>query len=186
MAHVHHVAKHQSSVCAFVLFPDAYWQLKQAQLESSHSLAGRVNTLAERTAVSPAAPRGSDTGSRRHLLVFEVTLPAVVPVAFSELLSESVANTAVTRAVVKQGKCCFRATPVIEAEGLHKSVQNVRADLLALRYTWLAGMSLQQRGHEGHCQGIADDQAESGLFAELKHLFHGRFLRTSSQVMPKT
>ncbi|KAK2515001.1 Adgrd2 [Columba guinea] len=93
---------------------DAYWQLKKAQLESSHSLVGRVNTLAERTAVSPAAPRGSDTGSRRHLLVFEVTLPTVVPVAFPELLSESVANTAVVRAVVKQGKCCFRLTPVIE------------------------------------------------------------------------
>ncbi|PKK24286.1 adhesion G protein-coupled receptor D2 [Columba livia] len=29
---------------------DAYWQLKKAQLESSHSLVGRVNTLAERTA----------------------------------------------------------------------------------------------------------------------------------------
>lgn len=123
MAHVNHVAKHQSNGCAFVLFPDAYWQLKKARLESSHSLVGRVNTLAERTAVSPAAPRGSDTGSRRHLLMFEVTLPAVVPVAFPELLSESVANTAVIRAVVKQGKCCFRLTPVIEVEGLHKRVQ---------------------------------------------------------------
>ncbi|OPJ67604.1 hypothetical protein AV530_001881 [Patagioenas fasciata monilis] len=30
---------------------DAYWQLKTAQLESSRSLAGRVNTLAERTAI---------------------------------------------------------------------------------------------------------------------------------------
>nr|XP_021135888.1 adhesion G-protein coupled receptor D2 [Columba livia] len=30
---------------------DAYWQLKKAQLESSHSLVGRVNTLAERTAI---------------------------------------------------------------------------------------------------------------------------------------
>lgn len=122
-----------------------------------------------------------------HLLVFEVTLPAVVPVAFSELLSESVANTAVACAVSKQGKCCFRLTPVVEVEGLHKRVQDVRAGLLALRHAWLAReMSSQQRGHEGHCQGIADDQAESGLFAELKHLFHGRFLRTSSQVMPKT
>ncbi|CAM9664289.1 unnamed protein product [Bubo scandiacus] len=30
---------------------DAYWQLKKAQLESSHSLVGRVNTLAERTVI---------------------------------------------------------------------------------------------------------------------------------------
>ncbi|NWY62612.1 AGRD2 protein, partial [Chionis minor] len=32
---------------------DAYWQLKKAPLEPSRSLAGRVNTLAERTVVSP-------------------------------------------------------------------------------------------------------------------------------------
>ncbi|NXC72624.1 AGRD2 protein, partial [Anhinga anhinga] len=32
---------------------DAYRQLKKAQLESSHSLVGRVNMLAERTVVSP-------------------------------------------------------------------------------------------------------------------------------------
>ncbi|NXQ26072.1 AGRD2 protein, partial [Alaudala cheleensis] len=32
---------------------DAYWQLKRAQLESSHSLASCVNTLAVRTVVSP-------------------------------------------------------------------------------------------------------------------------------------
>ncbi|NWT43619.1 AGRD2 protein, partial [Chroicocephalus maculipennis] len=30
---------------------DAYWQLKKAQLETSHSLVGRVNTLAERTVI---------------------------------------------------------------------------------------------------------------------------------------
>ncbi|NXC20117.1 AGRD2 protein, partial [Corythaeola cristata] len=30
---------------------DAYWQLKKAQLESSHSLVGRMNTLAERTVI---------------------------------------------------------------------------------------------------------------------------------------
>ncbi|NXE22095.1 AGRD2 protein, partial [Ardeotis kori] len=30
---------------------DAYWQLKKAQLESSHSLVGRVNTLAKRTVI---------------------------------------------------------------------------------------------------------------------------------------
>ncbi|NXG83709.1 AGRD2 protein, partial [Stercorarius parasiticus] len=30
---------------------DAYWQLKKAQLEASHSLVGRVNTLAERTVI---------------------------------------------------------------------------------------------------------------------------------------
>ncbi|NWS43401.1 AGRD2 protein, partial [Probosciger aterrimus] len=30
---------------------DAYWQLKKAHLESSHSLVGRVNTLAERTVI---------------------------------------------------------------------------------------------------------------------------------------
>ncbi|NWH27053.1 AGRD2 protein, partial [Grus americana] len=30
---------------------DAYWQLKKAQLESSHSLTSRVNTLAERTVI---------------------------------------------------------------------------------------------------------------------------------------
>ncbi|NXH78863.1 AGRD2 protein, partial [Hydrobates tethys] len=30
---------------------DAYWQLKKAQLESSHSLIGRVNMLAERTVI---------------------------------------------------------------------------------------------------------------------------------------
>uniref|UniRef100_A0A8C3EE48 Adhesion G protein-coupled receptor D2 n=1 Tax=Corvus moneduloides TaxID=1196302 RepID=A0A8C3EE48_CORMO len=34
------------------LSPDAYWQLKRAQLESSHSLASRVNTLAVRTVVN--------------------------------------------------------------------------------------------------------------------------------------
>ncbi|PKU37060.1 hypothetical protein llap_12636 [Limosa lapponica baueri] len=33
------------------LCPDAYQQLKKAQLESSHSLGGRVNTLAERTVI---------------------------------------------------------------------------------------------------------------------------------------
>ncbi|KGL99126.1 putative G-protein coupled receptor 144, partial [Charadrius vociferus] len=36
---------------AFVLFSDAYWQLKKAQLESSHSLVSHVNTLAERTVI---------------------------------------------------------------------------------------------------------------------------------------
>ncbi|NXI17761.1 AGRD2 protein, partial [Irena cyanogastra] len=30
---------------------DAYWQLRRAQLESSHALASRVNTLAERTVI---------------------------------------------------------------------------------------------------------------------------------------
>ncbi|NXJ87831.1 AGRD2 protein, partial [Corythaixoides concolor] len=30
---------------------DAYWQLKKAQLESTHSLVGRMNTLAERTVI---------------------------------------------------------------------------------------------------------------------------------------
>ncbi|NXC99140.1 AGRD2 protein, partial [Certhia familiaris] len=35
---------------------DAYWQLKRAQLDSSHSLASRVNTLAVRPVVSPAIP----------------------------------------------------------------------------------------------------------------------------------
>ncbi|NWS54039.1 AGRD2 protein, partial [Chunga burmeisteri] len=30
---------------------DAYWQLKKAQLESSHSLVGRVNALAEKTVI---------------------------------------------------------------------------------------------------------------------------------------
>ncbi|NXH22050.1 AGRD2 protein, partial [Bucco capensis] len=32
---------------------EAYWQLQKAQLESSHSLVGRVNTLAERTVQLP-------------------------------------------------------------------------------------------------------------------------------------
>uniref|UniRef100_A0A8C4UNW3 Adhesion G protein-coupled receptor D2 n=1 Tax=Falco tinnunculus TaxID=100819 RepID=A0A8C4UNW3_FALTI len=38
-------------VTAQFLCPDAYWQLKKAQLESSRSLVGRVNTLAERTVI---------------------------------------------------------------------------------------------------------------------------------------
>lgn len=119
--------------------------------------------------------------------VFEVTLAEVMPVASSELLSESVTDTAVTCAVIKQAKCCLMLTPFTEPEGLDKRVQNVKADLLPLRYVWLAmQVSSHQRGHAGHCQGIADDQAESGLCTELKHLFHGRFLRMSSQVMPKT
>ena len=147
MACVNHAARHHSNGYAFVLFSDAYWQLKKAQLESSHSLVSRVNMLAERTVVSPAAPAAAaDTGSRQellgwtcwHLLVFEVTLPAVTPVAFSELLSESVTNTAVTRAVIKQAKCCFRLTRLTEGERLDKRVQNVKADLLPLRYAWWA------------------------------------------------
>ncbi|NXD24497.1 AGRD2 protein, partial [Spelaeornis formosus] len=35
---------------------DAYWQLRRAQLESSHSFASRVNALAARPVVSPAIP----------------------------------------------------------------------------------------------------------------------------------
>ncbi|KAJ7425245.1 adhesion G-protein coupled receptor D2 isoform X2 [Pitangus sulphuratus] len=34
-----------------LLCPDAYWQLKRAQLESSHSLISHVNTLAARTVI---------------------------------------------------------------------------------------------------------------------------------------
>lgn len=196
MACVNHTARHHSNGYAFPLFSDAYWQLKKAQLESSHSLTSRVNTLAERTVVSPATPAvAADTGSRQellgrtcwHLLVFGVTLAEVMPVASSELLSESVANTAVTRAMIKQAKCCLRLTPLTEVDLLDKRVQNVKANLLPLRYVWLAmQVSSQQLGHAGHCQGVADDQAESGLGTELNHLFHGRFLRTSSQVMSKT
>lgn len=110
MACVNHAARHHSNGYAFVLFSDAYWQLKKAQLESSHSFVSHVNTLAERTVVSPAAPaEAADARSRQellgwtclHLLVFEVTLPAVLPMAFSELLSDSVTDTAVTCAVIR-------------------------------------------------------------------------------------
>lgn len=82
MACVYHAARHHSNGYAFVLFSGAYWQLKKAQLESSHSLVSRVNTLAERTVVSPAVPAlASDTRSREellgwscwHLLVFEAS-----------------------------------------------------------------------------------------------------------------
>lgn len=97
-----------------------------------------------------------------------------MPVAFSELLSESVTNTAVTRSVIKQAKCCFRLTRLTEFERLDKRVQNVKADLLPLREAWVARqVSSHQRGHAGLC-------------TELKHLFHGRFLRTSSQATSKT
>ncbi|NXH82393.1 AGRD2 protein, partial [Edolisoma coerulescens] len=41
---------------------DAYWQLKRVQLESSHSLASRVNTLAVRTVVSPIPDSVFTTG----------------------------------------------------------------------------------------------------------------------------
>ncbi|KAJ7405973.1 adhesion G protein-coupled receptor D2 [Willisornis vidua] len=39
------------TVSTQLLCPDAFWQLKRAQLESSHSLVGRVNTLAARTVI---------------------------------------------------------------------------------------------------------------------------------------
>lgn len=93
------------------LSPDAYWQLKRAQLESSHSLASHVNTRAVRPVVSPAAPAAAaGTWSRQellgwtcwHLVLFEVTLPAVVLGTFPELLLEIVTSTAVTSAVIKQ------------------------------------------------------------------------------------
>ncbi|KFQ15369.1 putative G-protein coupled receptor 144, partial [Leptosomus discolor] len=47
----YHAAGHHSNGYAFVLSSDAYWQLKKAQLESSHALVSRVNTLAERTVI---------------------------------------------------------------------------------------------------------------------------------------
>lgn len=96
--------------------------------------------------MSPAAPaEAADAGSRQellgwtcwHLLVFEVTLPAGTPVAFSELLLKHVTNTAVTHAMIKQAKCCFRLTRLTEVEGLDKRVQNVKADA-PLRHAWLA------------------------------------------------
>lgn len=69
MACANHAVGHYSSGSGSGLSPDAYWQLKRAQLESSHSLASRVNTLAVRTVVSPAAPAvTTGTWSRRELL----------------------------------------------------------------------------------------------------------------------
>lgn len=56
MACVNHAVGHLSSGSGSGLSPDAYWQLKRAQQESSHSLASRVNSLAARPVVSPAAP----------------------------------------------------------------------------------------------------------------------------------
>lgn len=87
MACVNHAVGHHSSGSGFCLSPDAYWQLKRAQLESNHSLASCVNSLAMRTVVSPAAPAmATSTWSRQellgwkcwHVVLFEVTLPAVV------------------------------------------------------------------------------------------------------------
>ena len=104
--------------------------------------------------MSPAAAAvAADTGSRQellgwtcwHLLVFEVILPAVMPVAFSELLSEGVTSTALTRAVIKQATCCFRLTHLTEVERLDERVQNAKADLLPLSYAWSA---MQMSSHQ--------------------------------------
>lgn len=113
-------------------------------------------------------------------MLFEITLPAVVPVSFSELLLEIVTKTAVTCAVIKQVKCWFRLTHLTEDGSLDKRS-------LPLGCSWLARMeSWCQQGQAGHCQGTADDQAESGLCIEINHLFHDRFLTASSPVMCKT
>lgn len=91
MACVNHAVGLHSSGSGSGLSPDAYWQLKRAQLESSHLLASCVNSLAVRTVVSPAAPAvATGTWSRQellgwkcwHLVLFEVTLTAVVPETF--------------------------------------------------------------------------------------------------------
>lgn len=102
MAYVNHAARHHSRRYAFVLFPDAYWQLKKAQLESSHSLVSRVNALAERTVVSAGPGKQLAAPGRWQqrelsgwacwlLLAFDVTLPEIMPVASSGMLLESVA-----------------------------------------------------------------------------------------------
>lgn len=107
MACVNHTVGCLSSGSGSGLSPDAYWQLRRAQLGSSHSLASRVNALAVRTVVSPAAPAGAaGTWGRQELLGWacwhpeqlEVTLPAVLPGTLPELLLEIVTNTAVTSA----------------------------------------------------------------------------------------
>lgn len=111
MARVNHAVGPHSSGSGSGLSPDVYWQLKRAQLDSSHSLASHVNTRAVRTVVSSAAPAvAAGTWSRQELLgwtcwhpgLFEVTLPAAVLGTFPELLLEIVTSTAVTSAVIKQ------------------------------------------------------------------------------------
>ena len=57
-AYVSHTARQNSYGYAFVFFSDAYWQLKKAQLESSHFLVSHVNMLAKRMVVSPVAADG--------------------------------------------------------------------------------------------------------------------------------
>lgn len=123
MACDNRTARHHSN--GYVLFSDAYWQLKKAHLESSHSLVGRVNTLAERTVVSPEPQQWQlTTGAGRSCWGGLVGTYGCLR-SLCQQCDQYRCNLC-----CDQTKCCFRLTHLTEVERLDKRVQNVKADLL--------------------------------------------------------
>lgn len=131
VACVNHAVGHHNSGSGSGLFPDAYWQLQRAQLESSHLLASRVNALAVRTVVSPGAQQWLLAPGAGGCCWGGCAGTSCCLRSLCQLLWEMVTNTAVTCAVIEQAKFCFRLTHLTEVRSLDKRS-------LPPGYSWLA------------------------------------------------